>query len=294
MTSPAINLNDPPLLDVRRVNVTFGRQPVLREIELTVPRGQTLAIIGESGCGKTVLLKTLIGLIRPTRGEVLFDGQNLLKLEDKQLVQQRIRFGFLFQNAALFDSMTVGQNVAFPLRQHRRTTDHEVQELVLARLAEVGLPDSVVVKKPAELSAILIKSGRLKWAWVTGVPLAWDAAVTLTASWQKIFSADPRIGFFAQRARFAEAIEQGKVLAPAKNMADMHAVVVNSTVDGVLAGLFAVLVVLVIGNAALVCVRAVRSREPLPMTEAPYVESRLVVPSGLLTTDRHELVSDRS
>ena len=128
------------------------RQPVLRDIELTVPRGQTLAIIGESGCGKTVLLKTLIGLIRPTRGEVLFDGQNLLKLEDKQLVQQRIRFGFLFQNAALFDSMTIGQNVAFPLRQHRRTTDQEVQELVLARLAEVGLPDTVVVKKPAELS----------------------------------------------------------------------------------------------------------------------------------------------
>jgi len=151
-TQSAINLNDPPLLDIRRVNVTFGRQPVLRDIELTVPRGQTLAIIGESGCGKTVLLKTLIGLIRPTRGEVLFDGKNLLKLEDRQLVQQRIRFGFLFQNAALFDSMTIGQNVAFPLRQHRRTTDHEVQGLVLARLAEVGLPDSVVVKKPAELS----------------------------------------------------------------------------------------------------------------------------------------------
>lgn len=152
MTNSGINLNDPPLLQVRRVCVTFGRQPVLRDIELTVPRGQTLAIIGESGCGKTVLLKTLIGLIRPTTGEVRFDGQNLLKLQDKQLVQQRIRFGFLFQNAALFDSMTVGQNVAFPLRQHRRVTDQEVQELVLARLAEVGLPDSVVVKKPAELS----------------------------------------------------------------------------------------------------------------------------------------------
>jgi phospholipid/cholesterol/gamma-HCH transport system ATP-binding protein len=99
-----------------------------------------------------VLLKTMIGLVRPTRGEVLFDGQNLLKLTDKELVQQRIRFGFLFQNAALFDSMTVGQNVAFPLRQHRDVSDSQVQEIVLARLAEVGLPDSVVVKKPAELS----------------------------------------------------------------------------------------------------------------------------------------------
>src|SRR5262245_364424 len=146
------NLNDPPLLAVRQLGVSFGRQQVLREISLTIPRGQTLAVIGESGCGKTVLLKTLIGLIHPTRGEVLFDGHNLLNLTDKELVQQRIRFGFLFQNAALFDSMTVGQNVAFPLRQHRHEPDRKVKEIVLARLAEVGLPDSVVVKKPAELS----------------------------------------------------------------------------------------------------------------------------------------------
>ena len=146
------NLNDPPLLAVRQLGVAFGRAQVLRDIQLTVPRGQTLAVIGESGCGKTVLLKTLIGLIHPTSGEVRFDGRNLLKLTDKELVQQRIRFGFLFQNAALFDSMTVGQNVAFPLRQHRHESDRQVQEIVLSRLAEVGLPDSVVVKKPAELS----------------------------------------------------------------------------------------------------------------------------------------------
>ncbi|MCI0361905.1 MAG: ABC transporter ATP-binding protein [Planctomycetaceae bacterium] len=146
------NLNDPPLVQARRLRVEFGRQAVLRDVQLSVPRGQTLAIIGESGCGKTVFLKTLIGLIKPTQGEVLFDGQNLQRLGDKELVQQRIRFGYLFQNAALFDSMTIGQNVAFPLRQHRQVTDSQVQELVLARLAEVGLPDSVVVKKPAELS----------------------------------------------------------------------------------------------------------------------------------------------
>jgi phospholipid/cholesterol/gamma-HCH transport system ATP-binding protein len=146
------NLNDPPLLAIRHLHVEFGKQHVLRDIDLTVPRGQTVAIIGESGCGKTVLLKTLIGLVKPTRGEVLFDGQNLQKLTDKELIQQRIRFGFLFQYAALFDSMTIGQNVAFPLRQHRGSSDQEVQELVLARLAEVGLPDTVVVKKPAELS----------------------------------------------------------------------------------------------------------------------------------------------
>src|SRR5438477_6856272 len=146
------NLNDPPLVEVRHLDVQFGRQQVLRDTDLTVPRGQTLAIIGESGCGKTVLLKTLIDLIRPTRGEVIFDGRNLSNLQGTELVQQRIRFGFLFQNSALFDSMTIGQNVAFPLRQHKRMGDREVQEIVLARLAEVGLPEAVVFKKPAELS----------------------------------------------------------------------------------------------------------------------------------------------
>jgi phospholipid/cholesterol/gamma-HCH transport system ATP-binding protein len=146
------DLNDPPLVDVRQLDVTFGRQSVLRGITLRVPRGQTLAIIGESGCGKTVLLKTLIGLIHPTRGEILFDGKNLANLQGEELVKQRIRYGFLFQNSALFDSMTIGQNVAFPLRQHKELQDREVQEIVLARLAEVGLPEAVVFKKPAELS----------------------------------------------------------------------------------------------------------------------------------------------
>jgi phospholipid/cholesterol/gamma-HCH transport system ATP-binding protein len=146
------NLADSPLVAARQLHVEFGSHAVLRDISLTIPRGQTVAIIGESGCGKTVLLKTLIGLIKPARGEVQFDGQNLHRLGDKELVQQRIRFGYLFQNAALFDSMTIGQNVAFPLRQHRQASDRQVQELVLARLAEVGLPDAVVVKKPAELS----------------------------------------------------------------------------------------------------------------------------------------------
>jgi phospholipid/cholesterol/gamma-HCH transport system ATP-binding protein len=141
-----------PFLQLRNLHVTFGSQAVLRDLTLDVPRGQTLAVIGESGCGKTVLLKTLIGLIKPTSGTALFEGQNLSKLSDQELVKQRIRFGYLFQNAALFDSMTIGQNVAFPLRQHRKVTEKQVQELVLARLAEVGLPDTVVVKKPAELS----------------------------------------------------------------------------------------------------------------------------------------------
>jgi phospholipid/cholesterol/gamma-HCH transport system ATP-binding protein len=141
-----------PLVEVRSLLVSFETQDVLRDITLTVPRGQTVAIIGESGCGKTVLLKSIIGLVRPTRGSVSFDGNNLADLNDRELTRQRARFGYVFQNAALFDSLTVGQNVAFPLRQHGGYSPGRLRDLVLTKLAMVGLPDSVVSQKPAELS----------------------------------------------------------------------------------------------------------------------------------------------
>jgi phospholipid/cholesterol/gamma-HCH transport system ATP-binding protein len=141
-----------PLLRLERVGVDFGRNPVLRDIDLAVRRGETLVVIGESGCGKTVLLKQLIGLLRPTRGKVFFDGQELHRLSDRELTRQRSRFGFLFQQAALFDSMTVAQNVGFPLRQHTQKSADEIEEIIKARLAEVGLPTGVMRKKPAELS----------------------------------------------------------------------------------------------------------------------------------------------
>ena len=134
-------------------------------------------------------------------------------------------------------------------------------------------------------TALLIKAGKLKWAWVTGIPLAWDATVTLTASYQKVFSDDPKLGFFAQRDKFQDAIAAGKVTAPAKNMDDMHAVVTNSTVDGVLAAFFAILIVIVIVDAARICVKAIRSRELLPTTEVPAEESQLHAPSGLFTRE---------
>jgi phospholipid/cholesterol/gamma-HCH transport system ATP-binding protein len=140
------------VIELRAVDIAFGRQQVLRDIRLSIPRGQTLVIIGESGCGKTVMLKTMIGLVTPSRGQVLFDGMDLATLTEKEAILARMRFGYLFQNAALFDSMTVGQNVAFPVREHTDTSDQEIQELVLSRLAEVGLPESIVGKKPAELS----------------------------------------------------------------------------------------------------------------------------------------------
>ncbi|WP_433918373.1 carbon starvation protein A [Streptomyces canus] len=127
-------------------------------------------------------------------------------------------------------------------------------------------------------TTVLVKSGKLRWAWVTGVPLAWVVAITFTAGWQKIFSDDPRVGFFAQRAKYAAGIDAGQVLPPAKTLDDMHTVVTNSTVDGVLIALFLLLVAVVIGNAAVVCVRAVRAPGASPTTEAPYVESRIDVP----------------
>jgi phospholipid/cholesterol/gamma-HCH transport system ATP-binding protein len=141
-----------PLVDIRDLTVMFGRQTVLRDITLAIPRGQTLAVIGESGCGKTVLLKTIIGLVRPTEGQVLFDGQDIAKLSDTQLTAMRTRFGFVFQQAALFDSLTIGENVAFPLQEKPGIRPAEIRETVLARIAEVGLPENVVHKKPAELS----------------------------------------------------------------------------------------------------------------------------------------------
>ena len=151
VTSPAESSHE-PLIRVERLGVRFGRNDVLRDIDLTIPRGQTVAIIGESGCGKTVLLKSLIGLLQPTQGTVYFGGQDIFKLSEKELTRVRIRYGFVFQQAALFDSMTVAQNVAFPLRQHTSRPEAEIREIVLARLAEVGLPEGVVGKKPAELS----------------------------------------------------------------------------------------------------------------------------------------------
>ncbi|MEU7158374.1 carbon starvation CstA family protein [Streptomyces chrestomyceticus] len=133
-------------------------------------------------------------------------------------------------------------------------------------------------------TTLLVKSGRLKWAWITGVPLAWDAVVTLTASWQKVFSGDPKVGFFTQRSVYQDAIDAGKVLPPAKSMDDMHTVVTNSTVDGVLSAVLALLIVVVIADAARVCVRHLRDPAASRLSEAPYVRSAIVAPAGLVAS----------
>ncbi|MBE9374613.1 carbon starvation protein A [Saccharopolyspora sp. HNM0983] len=134
-------------------------------------------------------------------------------------------------------------------------------------------------------TTLLIKSGRAKYAWVTIIPLAFDVAVTLTASWQKIFSPDPLLGFFAQRNAYQAALDAGETsMGEATSVEDMQKVVVNSTVDGVLSILFAVLIIIVLVDSVRVWIKALRAPEPLPTTEEPYVESQRWAPSGLIPT----------
>ncbi|MCX4829256.1 carbon starvation protein A [Streptomyces sp. NBC_01016] len=140
----------------------------------------------------------------------------------------------------------------------------------------------------AVCTTLLVKSGRLKWAWITGIPLVWDTVVTLTASWQKVFSSDPRVGFFQQRSNYQDAIDAGKILPPAKTMDDMHTVVTNSTVDGILSAALALLIIVVVLDALRVCVKHVRNPQSSRLSEAPYVESTLVAPAGLVPTQEEK------
>jgi phospholipid/cholesterol/gamma-HCH transport system ATP-binding protein len=149
---PISEVKREPLIELRDVNMGFRYQSVLRNINLAVSHGESLCIIGESGCGKTVMLKLIIGLLRPTHGSIWFDGRDIATLKGKGLVKMRLRFGFLFQMAALFDSLTVFDNVAFGLREHHYCDEKHVRQIVAERLAEVGLPPEIESKKPAELS----------------------------------------------------------------------------------------------------------------------------------------------
>lgn len=139
------------LIELRNVKKRFGHQVVLNGVDLHVERGQSLVIIGASGSGKSVTLKHMTGLLRPDHGEVWFDGNRVDCLPERKLVPIRKRFGFLFQMGALFDSLTVEENIAFPLVEHTQKPKEEIREIVHHKLRLVGLPD-VGKKMPAELS----------------------------------------------------------------------------------------------------------------------------------------------
>ena len=133
------------------LNKSFKSQQVLRDLNLTISSGQTTVIIGQSGGGKSVLLKHIMGLIRPDSGEVWIDREELNRLKERELYRVRKRFGMLFQEGALFDSMSVGENVAFPLREHKKMSHHEIEKVVAEKLALVGL-SNIEEKMPSELS----------------------------------------------------------------------------------------------------------------------------------------------
>ena len=140
------------MIEIADLHKSFNGQPILRGVNLTIPRGKITVIIGPSGCGKTVLLRHIIGLLRPDRGRVVVDGVDLSRLRGHELNDFRRRFGMLFQSAALFDSLTVAENVAFPLvEQARRGGRPDIGRIAEEKLALVGLP-GIGHKIPSELS----------------------------------------------------------------------------------------------------------------------------------------------
>ena len=142
---------DQSMIEIKNVFKRFKDNQVLKGVDLTINRGETTVILGRSGCGKSVLLKLIMGLLKPDRGEILVNGDNVASMSDKQLSGLRQKFGMLFQASALFDSMTVDENVGLGLREHTRLPEEEVRQRVTEKLKMVGLSE-VESKKPAALS----------------------------------------------------------------------------------------------------------------------------------------------
>ena len=148
----ATQTNPDGVLEVRNLTKKFGAKLVLDNISLSIEKGKTTVVIGPSGCGKTVFIKHLIVLLRPSSGEVYFDDKRIDNLEENELNKIRTHYGFLFQGGALFDSLSVSENIVFPIRQHFKNPDwKQVEELVKSKLAMVGL-DGFQNYYPADLS----------------------------------------------------------------------------------------------------------------------------------------------
>ena len=139
------------MIEIKDVHKCFRWNSVLQGVDLTINKGETMVIIGRSGCGKSVLLKHIIGLLKPDQGTILVDGEDITSYNDNLLNKLRQKFGMLFQAAALFDSMTVDENVGLGLREHTKMPELEIKEKVKTTLKLVGL-SGIEEKKPAELS----------------------------------------------------------------------------------------------------------------------------------------------
>ncbi|MFO0577682.1 MAG: ATP-binding cassette domain-containing protein [Polyangia bacterium] len=140
-----------PFIEFSGVRKAFGKKVIYDDLTLRVRRGETLTLLGGSGSGKSVLLKLLIGLVRPDSGSIRFDGQELTTLSEDALLPVRRRISMLFQGGALFDSLSVGENVAYPIREHMHLGEHEIAERVADKLRLVDLP-GIESMRPAELS----------------------------------------------------------------------------------------------------------------------------------------------
>lgn len=139
------------MIEVRNLQKSFGTQKILDGVNLRIETGESVVIIGRSGGGKSVLLKHIIGLITPDAGEVLIDGENIEGMDERELLRVRSKFGMLFQSAALFDSMTVAENVAFAFRRNKEMSQEQINCEVAEALEVVNLP-GIQNKKPSELS----------------------------------------------------------------------------------------------------------------------------------------------
>jgi len=139
------------LMEIRDLHRDFNGLKVLKGVNLVIEKGETLVIIGRSGCGKSVLLKHIIGILQPDSGQIIVDGVDITKLDEIGMFEYRKKFGMLFQGAALFDSITIRDNVAFGLEEHTRLPKEEIDLRVREYLGLIGL-DKIEEKKPAELS----------------------------------------------------------------------------------------------------------------------------------------------
>lgn len=145
-------MNENYVIELRNISRQFGTQKVLRDVSFGVRQGETLVVIGESGCGKSVMMKLIMNLLQPSEGDVLWNRRSISDRSARELHRDRLRIGYLFQGAALFDSLSVYENIAFGLKQNTKIKKAEVDQIVVERLREVGLAESISKKKPAELS----------------------------------------------------------------------------------------------------------------------------------------------